>query len=228
MIRSIATTLAALLSATTALASDYMYDGAQVKVNVSRDKVTITYVSPKDGSQRAGTRPGTVLFRGRMSTADNGSPYVDGDARIFKRGCDPTPYHVYGPMRMPYSFTLRGAAPVLAEDGCAIVDNVHEGPNAVLRFVTMATGIIAPAPQPKPVLVPRNVPGAMCVTGVDPSSFLNVRSGPAKTYGNVAKLKPDVCDIAGLRQCINGWCAIVQTSSGVTGWVLQDYISRPR
>lgn len=230
------TVIACALALTTTTANaDFTHNGSLMGVELDGDAVRIYYTNPRAGLARLGVRRGTLLFEGRIDKSDPGRPYLEGDARIFKRGCDPTPYFVHGNFRYPYPFRLSGAAPVLSEDGCDIVDNVYEGANANLVFTSTSTGILAPRPAdlalPDPVQPessPANRPGEFCIKNVATGNWLNVRSGPGADYGKVGRLQADECDVAGLKQCIQGWCAILQVSTGTTGWVAQDFLSNTR
>lgn len=117
-------TLAGMLLATSAFATDYAYDhnGSRMRVNVEESTVRIYYQEPRKGLSGVGVRAGTLLFDGKMS---NG--YLEGMSRIFNPKCGEVDYFVYGDFEPGQSFTLNGAAPVLSGMSCRIVDNVYDG-----------------------------------------------------------------------------------------------------
>lgn len=224
--RQISIAMFTLLLGNAASATDYTHNGSTMDVNVSEENVTIRYVEPRAGLQRVGVRPGTLLLEGRIDRSDPARPYLDGEARVFKRGCDPTPYFVYGDFPSSGSFMLNGTAPVLAEDGCAIIDNVSDGPNAELVFSPSAKTLKTSNPATLKISPDRS--GSLCVVNIAAGGTLNVRSGPGENYGRVGRLAANDCSVAGLKQCIDGWCAVLQTSTGTTGWVAQTFIAPTR
>ncbi|MFD0914800.1 SH3 domain-containing protein [Pseudahrensia aquimaris] len=220
MTRAISSILALALSLTAAHAVEYEHNGSLVDVTVTEDRVRITYLRPRDGLRRIGVRKGTLLFEGKVEPLDDGGPYVEGMARLFKAGCQPAPYYVHGAFRLGKAFQLNGAAPVFAKTGCRNVDNTYEGSNANMKFERVASR----DPGQKRVTQNKKRPGSLCVANISAGGTLNVRSGPGANYGRVGTLEAQDCNVAGLRQCINGWCAVMQLSDGTIGWVSQDYI----
>ena len=199
----------ALSTAATAKAADYRYDhnGSTMRVSVEGPDVAIRYERPRSGLGRIGVRPGTLLFSGRV---DEG--YLEGESRIFNAKCGEQPYFVYGDFQPGQSFRLSGAAPVLDDATCRIVDNVSTGSNANLAFTALGGSRPAPAP----------VAGSGCVTGV--RTTLNVRVGPGSSYGRIAELPANSCGIEVRERCQDGFCLIRRGST--MGWVSMRYVQR--
>ena len=121
------------LSANIASAEEYTgwHNGSKMNVSIDDGDVVITYVRPKKSLRKHGVRSGTVLFEGTMS----GNRRIRGDARVFRRGCDPATYYVSGKFkRGRSSFTLRGEAPRRVSGGCRVVDYTNNSSNARLGF----------------------------------------------------------------------------------------------
>lgn len=202
-------TLAAILAAPV-MAADYFYDhnGSQMRVNVQANEVRIYYQRPRAGLSDVGVQSGRLLFNGTLT---NG--YLEGMSRIFNANCGEVSYFVYGDFKPGRTFTLSGAAPVLSNVSCRIVDNVYEGPNANLKFRVL--GDTAPSPQPQ-----HSESG--CVTGVNKT--LNVRVGPGADYGRIGELRANTCGIEILDRCQQDWCAI--RHGDVQGWVSMRFVQR--
>ena len=209
--------LFALMACFEAAARDYAYEhnGSRMKVSVNGAEVRIVYQRPRSGLRSVGVRPGTLLFDGRVS---NG--YLEGKSRVFNANCGEVDYFVYGDFRPGSAFRLSGAAPVVSNMSCRIVDNVNEGPNANLAFTPVSAP--RPAPTSKPEPQPRARDGSACVTGVN--STLNVRVGPGADYGRIAELAAGSCGIEVLARCQGDWCAVRQ--GDVAGWVSMRYVRR--
>ena len=196
----------------------YDHNGSRMMVNWRGKTVTIRYDKPRESLRKHGVGRGTLLFRGKLDKLDNGTPYVDGDARVFKNRCAPVKYYVYGELVRGRDFTLAGAAPVLSKNGCDIVDNTHEGANAKLLFTA-----VSKRTDNRKTDAPRNQAfgwANVCVTGVQ--SSLNLRTGPGTDYGRIGELPANACDVTSLNQCINGWC-VVQRNIEI-GWVSSRYL----
>ena len=175
----------------------YMHNGSVMAVTTRGDQVTIRYQTPRAGLHSVGVSSGTVLFRGAVTDG-----YLDGMSNIFSAACGAIDYFVYGDFTAGAAFTLRGAAPVLAQSGCQIVDNTNTGSNASLVFT------------------PQQQTG--CLQGVN--TMLNVRVGPAPDYGIIAQLPAATCDINQVGRCDGAWCAI--SAGTVMGWVHGRYLAR--
>ncbi|MCH9765079.1 MAG: hypothetical protein K0U34_03680 [Alphaproteobacteria bacterium] len=107
------------------------HNGSKMRVTLEEDTFVIRYVKPKRSLRRHGVRNGTVLFSGHIS----GNRKVEGEANVFRSGCDPEPYWVTGRYRKSRrSFTLRGDAPKRISGGCEVVDYTSSGSNARLSF----------------------------------------------------------------------------------------------
>lgn len=200
--------LAALLPLT-ARAETYFYDhnGSQMRVNVEGSVVRIVYERPRPGLESVGVRPGTLLFDGKFA-----NDYLEGMSRVFNANCGEVDYFVYGDFKPGHSFKLSGAAPVLSNMSCRIVDNVYEGPNANLDFTALRGTSDTHVPAPR----------TGCVTGV--KTTLNVRVGPGPDYGRIGELEASSCDVEVLARCQDDWCLVRQGS--VTGWVSMRYIRK--
>lgn len=124
----------ATLGAATASAYHERYtawhNGSKMRVIIDEDSFEIIYVRPKSSLRKHGVRNGTVLFSGHID-----GKKVEGDAHVFRRGCDPESYWVTGRYQLRNrSFTLRGDAPKRISGGCEVVDFTSHGSNANLRF----------------------------------------------------------------------------------------------
>lgn len=81
---------------------------------------------------------GTILFQGEPWSFD-GDFTMRGTAYTFRKGCAPAPYAVEGGFvaggaDKPDRIVLRGASPVRAKGGCAILGYTNDNPNAELVF----------------------------------------------------------------------------------------------
>lgn len=218
-------TLAALmilLTAPAAVAQTHGYDhnGSDMQVTQSGNRVSIVYNAPRAGLRVAGVVPGTELFSG---TVQDG--YLSGLAQIFRSGCGVLDFFVYGDFRLGQAFTLTGAAPVLAPQGCAVVDNVHDGLNSTLRFVpTNAAALPSIISDPAATLAGTSVaPGTrLCVTGVAPGSALNLRVGPGQSFGVIARIGAGDCAVIAGPRTEDGWQAV--HSGAQPGWASQRFL----
>jgi len=191
----------------------YTHNGSAMVVEQSGAQVRISYATPRDGLRAQGVQPGTELFRG---TLENG--YLSGMANIFRSGCGAIDYYVYGDFRLGQTFVLTGAAPVLAAQGCAVVDNTYEGPNATLSFQVSAA-----APPHPPVTGAPVQPGAgLCVAGVSAGSTLALRVGPGPGYGAIARIPAGACDLTAGPASAGGWQAL--RWQGRIGWASRSYL----
>ncbi|MEM1376430.1 MAG: SH3 domain-containing protein [Pseudomonadota bacterium] len=212
-IKTLITSVAICLLAIPAIAADFFYDhnGSRMRVNLQGNEVRIFYERPRSGLASVGVSSGTLLFNGRVN-----NNYLEGMSRIFNANCGEVDYFVYGDFRAGRNFELTGAAPVLSNVSCRIVDNVYDGPNANLLFTALGS---QPRPTPNPIPTPA---GSGCVVGVN--TTLNVRVGPGADYGRVGQLRANSCGVEILGRCQENWCAIRQGS--VTGWVSMRFINR--
>ncbi|KIT15944.1 SH3 domain-containing protein [Jannaschia aquimarina] len=189
-------------------AADFFYDhnGSRMVLSVDGSEVRIRYQQPRAGLANIGVRPGTLLFEGRVT---NG--ILDGMSRIFNTNCGEIDYFVHGAFRTGEDFTLKGAAPVVSNMSCRIVDNRYDGPNANLVFTSLARANGTALPV-----------GRGCVTGV--RTVLNVRVGPGAGYGKIGTLPAGACGVEILARCDSDWCAV--TRGTVKGWVSMRYLRR--
>jgi len=112
------------------------HNGSKMTVSIDGSYIEIRYTRPKNSLRKHGVRNGTVLFSGELRGRN-----LEGDAKVFRRGCDPETYWVSGKYRSSMrSFTLRGEAPKRERDGCEIVDYTSSGSNARLRFTKVGGG----------------------------------------------------------------------------------------
>jgi len=113
------------------------HNGSKMRVTLEEDTFVIVYVRPKRSIRKHGVRNGTVLFSGHIS----GNGKVEGEAHVFRSGCDPEPYWVSGRYKESRrSFTLRGEAPKRRSGACEIVDYTSSGSNARLSFSKASGG----------------------------------------------------------------------------------------
>lgn len=197
------------MAAQAAQATDYNYDhnGSSMRVNVEGNQVRVYYRQPRSGLAKNGVGPGTLLFNGIVKDG-----YLEGKSRIFNANCGEVDYFVYGDFKPAQTFTLRGAAPVLSNMSCRIVNNTSEGPNSNLLF-TALDGAQRSTPAPL---------ASGCIIGVNTS--LNVRVGPGASYAKIDELRAGTCGLKIMSRCQDGWCAI--KSGNTMGWVSMRYVKR--
>ena len=107
------------------------HNGSKMRVTLEEDTFLIVYERPKRSLRKHGVRNGTVLFSGHIT----GSGKVEGEAHVFRSGCDPEPYWVTGRYKKSRrAFTLRGDAPKRMSGGCEVIDYTSSGSNARLSF----------------------------------------------------------------------------------------------
>lgn len=193
----------------------YTHNGSDMVVAQTDGTVRITYATPRSGLRAEGVGPGTELFSG---TLQNG--YLSGMARIFRAGCGRLDYFVYGDFTLGQAFRLSGAAPVLAPQGCAVVNNVHDGPNANLVFHAVLQQ------SPPPSGIPQGQGTRLCVTGVGAGSALNLRVGPDTGYGVIGRIPPGHCDAVAGPVTAHGWQSV--RWQGQAGWASLRYLSAAR
>lgn len=108
------------------------YDHNGSTMTIAHQDGLIVYAAPKR-SIRGTVKPGTVLFRGDMSSPNR----VAGTAYTFKAGCSPAAYPVSGKFaggQFSGTLTLRGKAPVRAKSGCGVTGYSATSGNAKLVF----------------------------------------------------------------------------------------------
>lgn len=198
----------------------YMYDhnGSVMLVGEFGEDILIQYEDPRPGLEKQGVRTGTTLFEGKINSID----YLDGMARIFRGGCAPIDYYVYGDFVLGEDFELSGAAPVLEPTGCRIIDNTYEGANANLKFTVLGVYAASTVDEQEDVAYRDDF---FCVTGVN--STLNVRTGPGSDYGVIAELPADQCDINSSGNEQSGY-VVITAPDGTYGWVARKYLAAQR
>lgn len=133
-------TIAAITPATAQMSQGEYWDHNGSYMSIIRDgnSLTIRYVDPKSSMRRHGVRPGTVLFRGRITGSR-----IRGTAYTFRRGCQPASYNVSGRFERNDTYSahrvyLNGASPV--REGCEVVGYTRNSGNAHLEFRYGGTG----------------------------------------------------------------------------------------
>lgn len=112
------------------------HNGSKMTVVIDGSYAEIRYTRPKRSLRKHGVRNGTVLFSGELRGRN-----LEGEAKVFRQGCDPETYWVRGRYRSgDRSFTLRGDAPKRERGGCEVVDYTSSGSNARLRFTRSGGG----------------------------------------------------------------------------------------
>lgn len=204
--------IAALMAATSAQADNYLYDhnGSTMRVNVEGTAVRIYYQQPRSGLQGVGVRSGTLLFDGEVN-----SGYLEGKSRVFNAKCGDVDYFVYGDFQPGRNFKLAGAAPVLSNMSCRIVDNTYEGSNANLLFTALGNRVPASNQSAQTT-------ASGCVKGVN--TYLNIRVGPGSNYGQIGQLPAGSCGIQVRERCQDNWCLVQQGQT--VGWASMRYIQR--
>lgn len=109
------------------------HNGSDVRIDPGAG--TIVYEKPK--TKIAGTvKAGMLLFKASAPWDPyDDSATIKGTAYVFKKGCEPAPYEVAGRQEGWHTLVLKGAAPVRAKNGCAVVGYKMNG-NATLKFVS--------------------------------------------------------------------------------------------
>lgn len=195
----------------------YNQRGSLVKVTLRGAALRIVIEDPGVERAREGARRGDVLFTGKVSRN-----YAEGMAWTFHRRCGNVDYHVYGDIRIGRPFTLAGTAPVYGRNNCRIVDNVHQGPDAVLPF--MPARAVAPRPPAGQPVTALPAGSAVCVANVSGGGSLNLRTGPGANHPAIATLRADQCGATLAGTCRSGWCPV--KSGDDLGWASSDYLAR--
>lgn len=99
---------------------------------VSEDLSVIYYEDPKD-SLAGVVNKGQVLYRGDPIPTEPGRQ-ATGTAYTFRKGCEPAAYAVTGSATSDGRLIMRGASPIRAKSGCAVVGYTTDSGNAVLVF----------------------------------------------------------------------------------------------
>lgn len=126
--------------ASAATSSYWDHNGSKMALEEDGAKRKITYAEPKQGLDKAGIRPGTVLFEGERKPDGR----FAGNAKIFKGGCNPVDYFVEGTLdEAKGEIVLQGQAPVYAQQGCEVAGYSETSAASTLTF--------ASASPPEPV-----------------------------------------------------------------------------
>ncbi|MCT4654312.1 MAG: SH3 domain-containing protein [Cohaesibacter sp.] len=190
----------------------YNHNGSAVELTRNGQHVTIKYHLPRPGLSNIGIRKGTILFTGKL----DGRAYMDGQARLFRKGCKPTTYYVYGDYRPGKTFVLTGTAPVLARSGCRVVDNRHDIDAAHLSFQPRTHD-----PSLSPQGSDRTSGKGACIQNLSHNGSLNLRAGPGGSYGVLAQLKAGTCGLT-IHKRQNGWAAL--SFGNYRGWASLHYV----
>jgi len=206
--------LAGQISFAAAQSQTYDHNGSRMQVSRAGKQVQITYQTPRDGIAAQGVGPGTLLFSGTLDEND----YLSGMARIFRRGCGVIDYFVYGDFALGHDFQLTGAAPVLAAQGCQVVNNTYDGTNAILRFTVGAS-----LPTPNPLSGPNpQAATRFCVEGIALGGQLNVRTGPGTQWGIIDQIPASSCRVLAAAPQVGGWQPVEH--AGTYGWASLRYL----
>ncbi|MEM9330988.1 MAG: SH3 domain-containing protein [Pseudomonadota bacterium] len=199
----------------------YDHNGSVMRVEYQGKNISIVYEKPRAGLGANGVRSGQILFNGRL----NSENYLEGMSRLFSSHCGEIDYFVYGDFYPGRRFVLTGVSPVRDKATCAIIDNVHDGPNSRLVFTPIKNAAQSRNLQdskPKPQAVSGQF---SCVVRVKPGSALNMRAGPSTTYGIVGTIPFDACDVEIGSSCQKGWCGVRHGgTNGSVGWVNVNYL----
>lgn len=213
----LATTLilfAGQVSLAAAQSLSYDHNGSGMQVTRAGQQLQITYQTPRNGLVNQGVGPGTLLFSGTLDEKN----YLSGMARIFRRGCGVIDYYVYGDFVAGRDFQLSGAAPVLAAQGCQVIDNTYDGANANLRFT-----IGARLPTPNPLTRPNpQAATRFCVGGITLGGQLNMRTGPGTQWGVIDQIPASSCRVLAAAPQALGWQPVEH--AGTYGWVATQYL----
>jgi len=129
-------------------ASGSLWDHNGSKMTLEEDgaKRKILYTEPREGLDKAGIRPGTVLFDGARKPDGR----FAGNAKIFKGTCNPIDYFVEGTVdERKGEIVLQGQAPVYAAQGCEISGYSDTSAASTLTFTSIG------APPESAAVAPR-------------------------------------------------------------------------
>lgn len=126
------------------------HNGSKMTLEINGEKRKLVYSEPREGLDKAGIKPGTVLFNGERKA--NGR--FAGFAKIFKATCNPIDYFVEGAFdEKKGEIILQGQAPVYAGQGCEVSGYADDSPASRLVFNRIgdapASAVVAET-QPEP------------------------------------------------------------------------------
>lgn len=119
------------ISPAEAKSSFWDHNGSKMTFEEDGEKRRFVYTEPKEGLDKAGIRPGTVLFDGKRKPDGR----FAGFAKIFRGGCNPVDYFVEGAHdERKGEIVLQGQAPVYGEKGCDVAAYSDSSPASMLTF----------------------------------------------------------------------------------------------
>jgi hypothetical protein len=127
------------------------HNGSKLTLEENGDKRKLVYKELREGLDKAGIRPGTVLFNGEKKP--NGR--LAGFAKIFKGTCNPVDYFVEGTFNeRKGEIVLQGQAPVYASGtSCEVTGYSDSSPASTLSFTKIGDApsavVAGRAPDPQ-------------------------------------------------------------------------------
>lgn len=127
------------------------HNGSKMTLEVNGEKRKLVYREPREGLDKAGIKPGTMLFNGERKA--NGR--LAGFAKIFKATCNPIDYFVEGTFdERKGEIVLQGQAPVYSGQGCEVSGYSDDSPASRLTFTRIGeapeTAVVAETrPEPE-------------------------------------------------------------------------------
>ncbi|WP_295556784.1 hypothetical protein [uncultured Hyphomicrobium sp.] len=103
-----------------AIASRWMHNGSEMGLVSKGDEREFVYLKPRS-SLGSLVQPGTVLFSGRKV----GDSY-EGKAKVFKSGCEPTPYEVKGPVQNEGKTVVLRGVRLIPDDSCKVARQYND------------------------------------------------------------------------------------------------------
>jgi hypothetical protein len=144
---ALASLSAASSPAQSANGSLWDHNGSKMTWQEDGEKRKFVYTEPKEGLDKAGIRPGTVLFEGKRKPDGR----LAGMAKIFRGGCNPVDYFVEGTYEQRKGqIVLQGQAPVYGEKGCEVSGYSDSSPASTLSFSYLGEAPALAERRPEP------------------------------------------------------------------------------
>jgi hypothetical protein len=107
------------------------HNGSKMTLEEDGEKRKLVYTEPREGLDKAGIKPGTVLFTGERKKDGR----IAGFAKIFKGNCNPIDYFVEGTLNEANGeIVLQGQAPVYSGQGCEVSGYSDSSDASTLKF----------------------------------------------------------------------------------------------
>jgi hypothetical protein len=123
------TLIAALPGAALAAGSLWSHNGSVMRWIADGQRRLMLYEQPRADLAAIGVGKGTIFFDGARA-----GTRISGHARVYRKNCPRAEYAVSGEITSELAFTLTGAAPIFAQNGCDTVGYDSRGQNSTLHF----------------------------------------------------------------------------------------------